>query len=102
MWNILGVVILAIGYWIYALRTRGNIKIRLDGFYKTNKEMATAAYEELKNKGKDCEIIKLSDSFSEIKVDDKMYYVTGMVFGFGGGLSQTIILKPLKEEYTIN
>lgn len=98
MWNILVVVILALGYWIYASRTRGNIKIRLDGFYKTNKEMATAAYEELKNKGKDCEIIKLSDSFSEMRVDDKMYYVTGLSYGMKGGIFQIITLKPLRDD----
>lgn len=91
---ILGVGLL---YWIYLDKTKENIKIRVDGYYKTNKEMATAACEELKNKGKDCEITKLSNSFSEIRVDDKIYYVTGMVFGIKGGMTQTITLKPLKD-----
>ena len=102
MLNILWILGLGLFYWLYLIKTKESIKIRIDGFYKTNKEIAVVVYEELKKKGRDCEIKKLSNSFSEIKVDDKMYYVTGMVFGFGGGLSQTIILKPLKEEYTIN
>ena len=85
-------------YWMYLNKTRENIKIRIEGYYKTNKEIAVVAYEELKKKGRDCEIIKLSNSFSEIRVDDKMYYVTGMVFGIKGGMTQIITLKPLRDD----
>lgn len=93
------VLIIGLGllYWLYLSKTKENIKIRIDGFYKTNREMTVVAFEELKKSGRNCEIIKFSNSFSEIKVDGRVYYVTGMVFGIKGGTTQTITLKPLKD-----
>ena len=97
--HLFSILILAIvvGLWVLYLRkTKDYIKIRIDCYYKTNKEIAMRAYDELKKKGRECEITKLSDGFSEIRVDDKIYYVTGTVFGVKGGLTQTITLKPIK------
>ena len=79
--EILSLVAIGASYWFYIEKTKDNIKIEIDGFYKTNKEMAIVAYEELTKEGRNCEITKLSNSFSEIKVDDKMYYVTGVGYG---------------------
>ena len=91
------ILVIVFGLWgLYLRKTKDNIKIRIDGFYKTNKEIAMVAYDELKKKGRECEITKLSDGFSEIRVDDKMYYVTGTVIGVKGGITQTITLKPMK------
>lgn len=95
--EILSLVAIGASSWFYIEKTKDNIKIEIDGFYKTNKEMAIVAYEELTKEGRNCEITKLSNSFSEIKVDDKMYYVTGVGYGMTGGIFQVITLKPLKN-----
>lgn len=73
------------------------INLHLDDFYKGNQEMALAVLEEMKKQGRKCKITKLSNSFSEVEVDGKKYFVTARTGGIKGGVIQTIQLRPIKK-----
>lgn len=95
-------ILMIIGYLYTFNVMSGNdnydgINIQLNDWYKENDKATIAAIEELKKQGKNCEIIKLSKSFSEVIVEDKKYYVTlrgANLLGYG--ILQTIQLRPLK------
>ena len=98
---VLGIVIMGAFYYSLVVSTGEDnfkgINLQLDGFYTNNKKMTLAAYEELKKQGKNCEITKLSNSFSEIIVESEKYFVSARVGGIKGGIIQTIQLRPIKK-----
>ena len=95
------ILIIVAFYYSFLISVGGDnfkgINLQLDDFYTNNKEMALAAFEELKKQGKSCEIIKLSNGFSEIMVEGKKYFVTSRVGGIKGGIMQTIQLRPINK-----
>jgi len=99
-WIILGIMAIAGGFYTFLVVTGTDnfkgISFQLDDFYTENDALTIAALEKLRAMGKECEVIKLSKSFSEILVDGKKYYVTARTTNIGHCPVQTVQLKPLK------
>lgn len=91
--------IVGILYTILVITGTDNFKginLQLDDFFTDNEKMTLAVIEKLRNQGKECEITKLSKSFSEVIVEGKKYYVSARVTNMGSAPVQTIQLKPIK------
>ena len=100
-WIIFGGLMIAGGFYTFLVVTGTDnfkgISFQLDDFYTENDALAIAAIEKLRAMGKECEITKLSKSFSEVLVDGKPYYVTVRTTNIGHCPVQTVQLKPLKK-----
>lgn len=99
-WILLASLLIAGGIYTFLVVTGTDnfkgISFQLDDFYIDNENLTRAAIEKLIEMGKECEITKLSKSFSEVLVDGKKYYVTARTTNIGHCPVQTVHLKPLK------
>lgn len=96
MSGILVILVFALFFYFYRLKTKDYIVIKTDEAYKTNVEETMYAYDYLKKQGKDVEIMKLYTNFSRIKVNGKMYYVVTTKSFTNGYFKLKILLKPVK------
>lgn len=98
-WIILLGLIVAGGFYTFLVITGTDnfkgISFQLDDIYTDNEKLTIAAIEKLRAMGKECEITKLSKSFSEVIVEGKKYYVTARTTNLGCPV-QTVHLKQLK------
>lgn len=73
------------------------ITLELDTMYDNTTEMAHAAVEELRSRGKQCSILETGNGYPKLLVDGKRYVLIGKMASAKGFPVQVAQLKPVKE-----
>jgi hypothetical protein len=93
-------MMLAVGYSVLVTTGYNNfrgINLQLDDMYKSTDEMAFEVYEQLKNKGKECEILETGKEYPKFLINGKKYIMIHKIASMRGFPVQAIQLKICKE-----
>jgi hypothetical protein len=95
---IIGIIamMLAVGYSVLVTTGYNNfrgINLQLDDMNKSTDEMAFEVYEQLKNKGKECEILETGKEYPEFIINGKKYIMIHKIASTRGFPVQAIQLK---------
>lgn len=74
------------------------ITLQLDEMYTNINEMADAVLEELKKRGKNCEIIEKGNGYPKFLIDGKKYQLIDKMACVGGAPLQSAQLKLIKDK----
>lgn len=90
---------LAIGFSFFVSVGYENFRgftIELDKFYDNTSEMAYAVIDELKRRGKQCEIVEIGKGYPKLLVNEKKYIASYKFASVSGFPVQVIQLRPCK------
>ncbi|MHC1683888.1 MAG: hypothetical protein AB6733_13190 [Clostridiaceae bacterium] len=90
---------LAIGFSFFVTVGYENfrgITVELDKVYDNTSEMAYAVRDELKHRGKQCEIVEIGKGYPKLLVNEKIYTANYKVASVSGFPVQVIQLRPCK------
>ncbi|MEK6264311.1 MAG: hypothetical protein N2B06_06020 [Clostridium sp.] len=93
-------MMVAVGYSVLVTTGYNNfrgINLQLDDMYKSTDEMAFEVYEQLKSKGKECEILETGKEYPKFLINGKKYIMIHKIASMSGFPVQAIQLKICKE-----